>query len=124
MNTYRILCCLRCQYASASNDPSEDLKKVFEKYSSKNGMMGLEQLQEFMKEVQGEENASEVAQAVLDKSKDFRLFKKKDFSLDAFFRYLSSNDNSPLPSVVSLEISSIIFSIRHVLRELIKTIFL
>jgi Phosphoinositide-specific phospholipase C, efhand-like len=105
MSTYSILCCFRRQYRPASNEPSEDLKTIFKKYSGDNGVMGLEELQRFMSEVQGEANAVEAAKAVLDKSRDFRLLKKKGLSLDAFFRYLSSNENSALPPGVSLEIS-------------------
>lgn len=105
MYTYSICCCIRLRYRPASNDPSEGLKKVFKDYAGEDGLMGLDQLQKFMKEVQGEENAVEVAQAVLDKSRDFRLIKRKGLSLDAFFRYLSSNENSPLLPRVSLEIS-------------------
>jgi Phosphoinositide-specific phospholipase C, efhand-like len=107
MYTYRILCCFSLRYRPASNEPSEDLKQVFKRYSSDNGVMGLQELQRFMSEVQGEANAVEAAQSILDKSRDFILLKKKGFSLDAFFRYLSSDENSPLSPGVSLEISSL-----------------
>ncbi|KAJ3688129.1 hypothetical protein LUZ61_017293 [Rhynchospora tenuis] len=100
MYNYRICYCFRLRYRPASNEPSDGLKKVFKKYSGEVGAMGLEQLQHFMSEVQGEADAVAAAQTVLERSKEFRLLKRKGVSLDAFFHYLSSNENSPLLPVV------------------------
>ncbi|KAJ4786413.1 Phosphoinositide phospholipase C [Rhynchospora pubera] len=96
MYNYRICYCFRLRYRPASNEPSDGLKEVYKKYAGADGAMGLEQLQRFMSEVQGEADAVAAAQTVMERSKEFRLLKRKGISLDAFFHYLSSNENSPL----------------------------
>ncbi|XP_010920865.1 phosphoinositide phospholipase C 2 [Elaeis guineensis] len=99
MTTYRVCFCFRRRFQPASNEPPERVKEVFRKYSE-GGVMGVEQLQRFLVEVQGEAQAiREDAQAVIDGMREFkhlRVFQKKGLSLEAFFRYLTGNDNSAL----------------------------
>ncbi|XP_072961470.1 phosphoinositide phospholipase C 2-like isoform X1 [Typha angustifolia] len=93
--TYKLCLCFRRRFRPASNDPPEGIKKVFESYME-GGVVGAERLQKFLAEVQGETFSLEAAQAVIDGAKEFRLIKKKGLSVDAFFRYLFSDDNAPL----------------------------
>ncbi|KAG1339106.1 putative phosphoinositide phospholipase C 2 [Cocos nucifera] len=99
MTTYRVCFCFRRRFRPASNEPPEGVKEVFRKYSE-GGVMGEEQLQRFLVEVQGEAKATrEAAQAVIDGMREFkhlRVFQKKGLSLEAFFRYLTGDDNSVL----------------------------
>lgn len=104
MTTYRICCCFWRRYKPASDEPPEAIKAVFARYADQSGTMGAEQLQRFMVEVQGEpvDSAEAAARAVLD---GFRHFRRKGLSLDSFFKYLTSNENTALysASVVSIK---------------------
>ncbi|XP_072961469.1 phosphoinositide phospholipase C 2-like isoform X2 [Typha angustifolia] len=91
----RMCLCFWRRFRQASDDPPEGIKRVFESYME-GGVMGAERLQKFLAEVQGETFSLEEAQAVIDGVKEFRLIKKKGLSVDAFFRYLFSDDNAPL----------------------------
>ncbi|XP_072961468.1 phosphoinositide phospholipase C 2-like isoform X1 [Typha angustifolia] len=94
-SNYRMCLCFWRRFRQASDDPPEGIKRVFESYME-GGVMGAERLQKFLAEVQGETFSLEEAQAVIDGVKEFRLIKKKGLSVDAFFRYLFSDDNAPL----------------------------
>ncbi|KAG1371576.1 phosphoinositide phospholipase C 2 [Cocos nucifera] len=99
MTTYRVCFCFRRRFQPASDEPPAGVKEVFQKYSE-GGVMGAEQLQRFLVEVQGEAKATrEAAQAVIDgmrELKHFNVFQKKGLSLDAFYRYLFGDDNTAL----------------------------
>ncbi|XP_038988955.1 phosphoinositide phospholipase C 2-like isoform X1 [Phoenix dactylifera] len=96
---YRVCFCFRRRFLPATNEPPAGVKEVFQKYSE-GGVMGAEQLQRFLVEVQGEPKATrEAAQAVIDGMRELKhlgVFQKKGLSLDAFFRYLTGDDNSAL----------------------------
>ncbi|KAK2640998.1 hypothetical protein Ddye_022761 [Dipteronia dyeriana] len=83
------------------SEPPEDIKEMFEDYSEKNGNMTVEDLLRFMKEVQGEENATtEQAHNIFNSLKHLFIFHRKDLHLDAFFRYLLGDHNLPISSNV------------------------
>ncbi|XP_038980217.1 phosphoinositide phospholipase C 2-like isoform X2 [Phoenix dactylifera] len=99
MTTYRVCFCFQRRFRPATNEPPEAVKEVFRRYSE-GGVMGAEQLQRFLVEVQGEAKVTrEAAQDVIDgmrKLKHLNVFQKKGISLEAFFRYLTSDDNAAL----------------------------
>ncbi|RVW44545.1 Phosphoinositide phospholipase C 2 [Vitis vinifera] len=79
--------------------PSE-IKALFNDYSEQ-GVMSLEQLQKFLIEVQGEDEASmEDVQGIMDSLHEFKhlpIFQlRKGLNLEAFFRYLCHDLNPPL----------------------------
>ncbi|GAA0163387.1 phospholipase [Lithospermum erythrorhizon] len=76
----------------------DDIREVFSHYSE-NGAMNVDQLHEFLREVQGEVNATrENAQDILNKLKHHvhMLQHPKEFYLESFFRYLLGDDNVAL----------------------------
>lgn len=111
MTTYRICCCFLRRYKPASDEPPEAIKAVFVKYADQSGTMGVEQLRRFMVEVQGEavESAEAAARDVLD---GFRHFRRKGLSLDSFFNYLASNENTALYSTSLVSIYTNIYIYR------------
>ena len=99
------------QLEAASGDPAEAVKDVFCRYSDNDGLVGPAGLQRFLVEVQGEVEATrEAALQIMD---SMRVDQFKRLSLDAFFRYLAADDNSPLdPSLgVSLLAKFILFQL-------------
>ncbi|XP_058110204.1 phosphoinositide phospholipase C 2-like [Magnolia sinica] len=103
MTTYRVCLCFRRKFKLGSAEPPAEIKEAFETYAE-NGVMGVEKLQTFLMEYQGQKNATrEDAQAILDSLREFKhlnIFQKKGLTLEAFFRYLFGEHNSPLfPSV-------------------------
>ena len=77
-------------------EPPEDVKDLFKRYSE-NGTMSLEQLLLFLRESQGQKNATkEEAQAILHSLKQLNIFQRKGLHLEAFFRFLLGDLNFPL----------------------------
>ncbi|KAK9159077.1 hypothetical protein Scep_005651 [Stephania cephalantha] len=95
--TYRVCFCFQRKFKLASSEAPSEIKELFERYSE-NGSMSADQLQRFLVECQGEANATlEDAQDILDKFKHINFFQhSKGLNLDAFFRYLFGDSNSPL----------------------------
>ncbi|KAL4377064.1 hypothetical protein GQ457_02G022140 [Hibiscus cannabinus] len=94
--TYSVCFCFRRRFRLAVSEAPEDVKKVFEQYSE-NGIMSIDQLQRFLIEFQKEDKASrEDAQKIIDSVKHFH---RKGLNLEAFFKYLFGDINSPLASV-------------------------
>lgn len=97
--TYRVCFCFRRRFRLAASEAPEDIKAIFNEYSEK-GLMGLDELRRFLVEVQREESATvEDAQAVMDslsEMKHLNIFHRRGLDLEAFFRYLFGDINSPL----------------------------
>lgn len=78
-----------------------DIKSLFDQYSE-NGLMTVDHLHRFLTEVQKEEKTKEEAQVVLDQSlHEFRhlnIFHRKALNLEAFFKFLFSDNNPPISS--------------------------
>ncbi|KAK3019004.1 hypothetical protein RJ639_003612 [Escallonia herrerae] len=100
--SYRICCFFRRRFKLAVAEAPAEIKALFDTYSE-NGAMAADHLQAFMMEVQGEdkvtkEDAEAVMEATLREHKHLKIFRRDGFDLEAFFRYLFSGVNSPLPS--------------------------
>ncbi|XP_075499987.1 phosphoinositide phospholipase C 2-like [Primulina tabacum] len=97
--TYRVCFCFRRRFRLAASEAPEDIKAIFNEYSEK-GVMGLDELRRFLVEVQREESATvEDAQAVMDslsELKHLHILHRRGLDLEAFFRYLFGDINSPL----------------------------
>ncbi|KMT05047.1 hypothetical protein BVRB_7g172050 [Beta vulgaris subsp. vulgaris] len=78
-------------------EPPQDIVDLFNDYSD-NGVMTIENLCEFLKDFQGENNATtfESAQAIFDSLKHLHVFQRRGLHLDAFFKYLFGDLNPPL----------------------------
>ncbi|XP_038711773.1 phosphoinositide phospholipase C 2-like isoform X4 [Tripterygium wilfordii] len=77
-------------------EPPEDIKELFEKYSE-NGTMSLDNLLRYLIESQGEQNATkDDAQAIIHSVRHLNII-PRGLHLEAFFRYLLGDINSPLP---------------------------
>ncbi|XP_042427246.1 phosphoinositide phospholipase C 2-like isoform X2 [Zingiber officinale] len=102
-NEYRVCFFFRLRFRPASVEPPEAIKKEFDEYANDGGMMGVHELAEFLAKVQGEPAGTslEAAQAIIDGVREvnpLRVFqKKKDLSLDSFYRFLFSDDNAAHP---------------------------
>ncbi|KAL8214776.1 hypothetical protein R6Q57_004225 [Mikania cordata] len=99
--TFRVCWCFRRRFNLKEIEPPADIKELFSRYSD-NDVMTAEHLQRFMVEVQGDDKVSkEEAEAVVDATikemKHLPIFHRKELNLDAFFRYLFSDSNHPLP---------------------------
>ncbi|CAI9767522.1 unnamed protein product [Fraxinus pennsylvanica] len=94
--TYKVCFCFRRRFRLAAAEAPEDIKALFNEYSE-NGVMGLDQLQRFLVEVQKEENATlEDAQAAVDSLHEFNIFHRKGLNIENFFKYLFGDVNPPL----------------------------
>lgn len=97
--TYRVCFCFRRRFRLAASEAPEDIKAIFDEYSEK-GVMGLDELRRFLVEVQREESATvDDAQAVMDSLNELNhlnMFHRRGMNLEAFFRYLFGDINSPL----------------------------
>ncbi|XP_073293132.1 phosphoinositide phospholipase C 2-like [Primulina huaijiensis] len=97
--TYKVCFCFRRRFRLAASEAPEDIKAIFNEYSEK-GVMGLDELRRFLVEVQREESATvEDAQAVMDslsELKHLNILHRRGLDLEAFFRYLFGDINSPL----------------------------
>lgn len=99
--SYKFCCCFRRRFKLGEVEPPADIKELFSRYSE-NGIMTAEHLQRFMAEVQGEDEVTtEEAEAAVDSTikelKHLPIFHRRVLNLDAFFRYLFSDCNPPLP---------------------------
>ncbi|KAL7601051.1 hypothetical protein Lser_V15G25831 [Lactuca serriola] len=99
--TYRVCLCFRRQFKLQEGGPPVDIKELFSHYSE-NRVMTPEHLHRFMVEVQGDDKATkEEAEAAVDaiikELKHHPIFHRRVLNLDAFFRYLFSDLNPPLP---------------------------
>ncbi|XP_050387700.1 phosphoinositide phospholipase C 2-like isoform X2 [Argentina anserina] len=101
--TYRVCFCFRRRFRLTVSEAPAEIKTLFDQYSE-NGLMTLDHLHRFLTDVQKEDLTKEEAQAVLDHSlHDFRhlsIFHRKALNLEAFFKYLFGNTNSPINTKV------------------------
>jgi phosphatidylinositol phospholipase C delta len=77
-----------------------DIKELFDRYSE-NGIMTIDNFHSFITLVQGEskatkEDAEAMMEATLYEHKHLKIFHRKGLNIEAFFRYLFSDLNSPL----------------------------
>ncbi|KAL0344461.1 UNVERIFIED_CONTAM: Phosphoinositide phospholipase C 2 [Sesamum radiatum] len=98
--TYRICFCFRRRFRVKEAEVPADIKALFENYSE-NGLMDVEHLYRFLKEVQGEdkltrEEAETVMESFLNQHKHLNIFQRRSLYIKEFFRYLLSENNSPL----------------------------
>ena len=94
---YKFCFCFRRMFKLRMAEPPEDIVNMFSQYSD-NGVMTIERLHKFLVEFQGEEKATfDDAQAILDSLKHLHVFPRRGLHIDAFFRYLFSDLNPPLP---------------------------
>ncbi|XP_022890021.1 phosphoinositide phospholipase C 2-like [Olea europaea var. sylvestris] len=97
--TYKVCFCFHRRFRLAAAEAPEDIKALFNQYSD-DGVMGLDQLRQFLVEVQKEENATlEDAQAVMDSLHEFKhlnIFHRKGLNIETFFKYLFGDVNPPL----------------------------
>ncbi|KAL4587187.1 hypothetical protein LXL04_000054 [Taraxacum kok-saghyz] len=99
--TFRVCWCFQRQFKLGDGGPPMDIKELFSHYSE-NRVMTPEHLLRFMVEVQGDDKATkEEAEAAVDATikelKHLPIFHRRVLNLDAFFRYLFGDWNSPLP---------------------------
>lgn len=94
---YKVCFCFRRMFKLREvAEPPEEIKMLFEEYSE-NGTMSIDKLQEFLIGVQGDHNATkDHAQAIFNSLKHLNIFQRKGLHLEAFFRYLLGDLNSPL----------------------------
>lgn len=108
--SYRVCFCFRRRFLLAASEAPEDIKAIFDEYSEK-GVMGLDELRRFLVEVQREESATvEDAQAVMDSLNELNhlnIFHRRGLNLEAFFRYLFGDINSPLNPKLGVIFSSV-----------------
>ncbi|KAF6153631.1 hypothetical protein GIB67_027498 [Kingdonia uniflora] len=93
--TFKVCFCFRRRFKITVSEAPEEIKTLFSRYSE-NGIMSVDHLKRFMNECQGEEKATiEDAQAILDSLKHLNIFQRKGMNIEAFFRYLFSDANTP-----------------------------
>lgn len=111
---FRICFCFRRMFRLKAVEPPHDVKGLFQVYSE-NGTMSIDRLVWFLTEFQGEENTKkEDAQAIFNSLRHLNIFQRKGLHLEAFLKYLTSDNNPPLSPSLGVIIStshSVIFSI-------------
>ncbi|KAK1365508.1 Phosphoinositide phospholipase C [Heracleum sosnowskyi] len=97
--SYGVCWCFRRRFKFGTAEAPQEMKELFQVYSEK-GIMSVDNLQKFIKEVQGEDKiTSDQVEALMEEALDkhHHLHHRKSLNLEAFFRYLLSDINSPLP---------------------------
>ena len=94
-STYRICFCFRLMFRLKLAEPPQEIVDVFNNYSN-NGVMTVENLQDFLREFQEEKNYFEVAESIFNSLKHLHVFQRSGLHLHAFFKYLTGDLNSPL----------------------------
>lgn len=112
--SYRVCLCFRRRFKLAVAQAPEDVKNLFEMYSE-NGLMNADGLHKFLVESQKEdETTRDDAQKIIDGSKHLP---KNGLHVEAFFRHLLSDTNSPQVSLgvtISLSLIVIIISFNSI----------
>ncbi|KAL9414644.1 hypothetical protein AB3S75_042997 [Citrus x aurantiifolia] len=81
-------------------EPPAEIKQLFDQFSE-NGTMSVDNLLKLMIYYQKEETAKkEDAQEIFHSLKHLNIFQRRVLRFDAFFRYLYSDHNRPLPNKV------------------------
>ncbi|KAA3481997.1 phosphoinositide phospholipase C 2-like [Gossypium australe] len=94
--SYRVCLCFRRRFKMAVAQAPEDVKNLFEMYSE-NGLMNADGLHKFLVEYQKEdETTTDDAQKIIDGSKHLP---RNGLHVEAFFRHLFSDTNSPQVSL-------------------------
>ncbi|KAL8504805.1 hypothetical protein ACS0TY_016119 [Phlomoides rotata] len=99
--TYRICFCFKRRFRIKEAEIPSEIKDLFGNYSE-NGLMNVDHLYRFLKEVQGEEKltheeAEAVMESFLNEHKHLNIFHRKSLYIKEFFRYLLCDINAPLP---------------------------
>lgn len=100
--TYRVCLCFRRRFRLAVSEAPNEIKDLFDQYSE-NGIMSADHFHRFLVECQKEENVTkEEAQAIIEHTiRDFKhppIFHRKALNLEAFFKYIFSDYNPPIPA--------------------------
>ncbi|KAF4360721.1 phosphoinositide phospholipase C 2 [Cannabis sativa] len=98
--TYRVCFCFRRRFRLAATEAPKDVKDLFDQYSE-NGFMTVDHFHRFLVETQKDEKITkEEAQTIIEQSiRDFKhlpIFHRKAFNLEAFFKYIFSDNNPPI----------------------------
>lgn len=99
--TYSVCFCFKRRFRLKEADVPAEIKELFESYSD-NGLMNVDHLHRFLKEVQGEEKitrdeAEAVMESFLNEHKHLNIFHRRSLYIKEFFRFLLSRINAPLP---------------------------
>ncbi|KAK6943127.1 Phospholipase C, phosphatidylinositol-specific, Y domain [Dillenia turbinata] len=107
--TYKICFCFRRRFKLTVAEPPAEIKSLFDKYSE-NGIMTADHLNRFLIEVQGERTATkQEAEAIIESLKELKhlnMFHRKTLNLEAFFKYLFSDSNTPLLNKVNQDMTA------------------
>ncbi|KAK6943499.1 Phosphoinositide-specific phospholipase C, EF-hand-like domain [Dillenia turbinata] len=107
--TYKICICFRRRFKLTVAEPPAEIKSLFNKYSE-NEIMTVDHLHRFLIEVQGERTATkEEAEAIIESLevlKHLNIFHRKTLNLEAFFKYLLSDSNTPLLNKVNQDMTA------------------
>ncbi|PON37568.1 Phosphoinositide phospholipase C family [Parasponia andersonii] len=98
--TYRVCFCFQRRFRLAVAEAPKEIKDLFGQYSE-NGLMGVDHFHRFLVEAQKEETVTkEGAQAIIEQTiRDFKhlpIFHRKALNLEAFFKYITSDNNPPI----------------------------
>ncbi|KAL3531691.1 hypothetical protein ACH5RR_005212 [Cinchona calisaya] len=100
---YKVCCCFQRRFKFKEAEAPDEIKALFRIYSE-NGVMTIEHLHKFLKEVQGEdeitmEQAESVMESIIKELKHLHVLHRKVLNLEAFFGYLFTDTiNYPLIS--------------------------
>ncbi|CAH2075818.1 unnamed protein product [Thlaspi arvense] len=96
--TFKVCFCCSRSFKEKTRQPPGSIKRLFEAYS-RNGKMSSDDLLRFVSQVQGEVHAGmDYVQDILHSVKHHNVFHIHGLiHLNAFYRYLFSDANSPLP---------------------------
>ncbi|KAL3536520.1 hypothetical protein ACH5RR_004981 [Cinchona calisaya] len=99
---YKVCCFFRRKFKLKEAEAPDEIKALFGTYSE-NGLMNVDHLHKFLKDVQGEdklslEEAESAMESIIKELKHLHIFHRKLLNLEAFFRYLFSDTNYPLLS--------------------------
>lgn len=96
--SFKVCFCCSRSFKEKTRQPPVSIKRLFEGYS-RHGKMSSDELLRFVSEVQGERHAGlDYVQDIFNSVKHHNVFHPHGLiHLNAFYRYLFSDTNSPLP---------------------------
>lgn len=107
---FKVCFCWSRVFKLRGGEVHEDIKEVFESYSTK-GIMSMDHLISFLEKEQKEVDVTQKAQNIFNSLRHLNVVHRRGLNLEAFFKYLIGDNNHAHQSKV-FKINYVKFSLR------------